>query len=134
MQSRTASSLMFLIATIIPSFANAEWSHVPVEGFEGKIYVDKSSIQRSGSMSRMLSLSDFQRPSPVIRRGRDRYMSITYETEYDCQRKQYRNTLSTLHSLRMGMGQIFNNTIRLNEWTSIEGQRRWKASWEIACN
>jgi len=94
------------------------------------IYVDISSISRSGSIASMRVLFDNDRVEIVS--GREVRSSIT-GYEYDCQSKSYRSIRYGLYGGQMGSGQALIDISKVQPWRATEIGGSQEFNWKIAC-
>ena len=104
---------LFVLLAVLSSSALAEW--VPIIRSELAIYyVDATSIRRDGNKIKMLELVDYKK-AKLAGNGKP-YLSIKFQTEYDCRAEQYRILFFTSSSENMGAGDVVSSKNYTSEW------------------
>src|SRR4051794_33904979 len=102
--------LLYVLLTAAPSWA--EWTLVDGKGTTEEdlnVYVDLSTIKRSGSVVTMLDLFDDIAESK----------SMKSMAAYDCQAWVARRIYASFHSGHMGQGRLTMELDEQNAWSSI---------------
>ena len=108
----------------------AEWMHV---GHSDSLsfYIDLTTINKAGNTAKMWHLIDFKKPDKV-RLG----MSITANSEYDCQERRVRQIFASSHSGNMGGDEVVFSNSDVGKWEPVspDSITSMKAIlWRIAC-
>ena len=121
---------ILILLTVASGSAMGEW--VPVGGNDRfTLYSDPTTISKSGSMVKMLRLTDFKAVQGNIG---EHYMSTKRQDEYDCVRERRRIIFVAAHSKKMGEGYVVIRVInKLDDWKPISPGSQGEAMWEFAC-
>ena len=110
----------------------AEWTQIG-ESIDYTGYVDLSTIQRTGSFSKMWDLMDYKTP----RRGLGlSFLSQQGQSEYDCKSKKMRVISFAWFSGNLGNGRILHNStanLSTQKWNLVLPLSTSEALWNIAC-
>ena len=123
--------LLILILTIISSNVLADWTLVQT-GKESDEYVDSATIQVSGHLAKMWSLTNISKNIKNIRPG-EKAFAVKTVREYDCKEHKSRSLFVAWYNDYMGTGGI--------ERSSESPDAKWKevtpgireSCWKIAC-
>src|SRR4051794_1908329 len=91
-------TLLLLVVTS----AKAEWISIG-KNDSTVMYVDPTTIRKAGGKARIWSLFDFKAAESL---GSQSYMSSKSQEEFDCEQETVRTTYLSLHSGRMGSGEL----------------------------
>ena len=123
--------MLFFLLIFVSSSAMAEWVKV-VTPFDEKLttYADPSTIRKSGSRVKMLSMVDFKAAEEI---KNDIYVkSVKRQIEYDCKDEKKRLLSGELFSGNMGSGEIIS-TSKMGDWIPASLGTGNIKLWEIAC-
>ncbi len=95
------------------------------------IYVDPSTIRRSGNMVKMWNLLDYKTAQVIAKSGR--HLSQMAQAEYDCKEERVRVLYFSLHSEQMANGEIVYFDNKPGEWSPIPPSTINAEFWKIAC-
>ena len=110
--------------------ALAEWEDVgATDGFT--VYVDRSTIRRSGSLVKMWRLLDYKTIQTSASGGS--YLSSKSQREYDCKEELGRNRFTSWYSEKMGDGSLSRSDNNIGEWEPIPPDTVAERLWKIAC-
>ena len=101
-------------------------------GDSSTVYVDLTTIRRSGNMVKMWSLNDFKSVQD-IGHGRP-FMSLTSQNEYDCKEERSRQLYFTSHTEKMGNGAIAFSSTEITKWYPVPPAGGLRVSWDLVCN
>lgn len=122
--------LLSVVLVIVSANAIAEWGLL-ASGEGQDIYVDRSTIRRSGKTVKMWYLFDFWTPQQKF--GAVAYMSRKGQVEYDCQNEQSRQLYFSNHSGSMGGGNTLISQTTTSPWEPIPPESIVEGFWKIAC-
>ena len=123
--------MMAAALTTLSASAIAEWSQI-ASGDGQDIYVDRSTIRRSGKTVKMWNLLDLW--APKYKGTGDPYASSKGQVEYDCKNELARLLYFSNHSGQMGGGQtVDDRTIPNASWEPIPPESIVEGFWKIAC-
>ena len=124
--------LLAIALALFSTGAMAEWMTVgKSEGATGfTVYADQSTAKKTGGMSKMWSLFDFN----STRTSKDfQYLSYKQLVEYDCKNDKNRVLEYSLHSKHMAKsGAIFKNSVP-GKWQQTTPQSVSGNLLDIAC-
>lgn len=92
--------LLFLIASMCNE-ARAEWVKLAMTEQATVVYVDPTTIRRSGKKVKMWSMLDFKTPQRV---ADVTFRSTKAQHEYDCKEDQFRMLSFSAHFDNLGLG------------------------------
>jgi hypothetical protein len=110
--------------------AEAKWEKVASSPANGgtEMYVDRSTIRRSGNLARMWDLWDFK--SAHAFEGKP-YLSVRNQYEYDCAGRRARMVSTRGFSQHMGQGVQIASGDDVLKWESVDNtvfMNQWKAA------
>ena len=109
----------------------AEWTLIKDNAKSGeKTYIDKSSIERTGSLAKISSLTNYQRPSGV---GGRKHMSEKALVEYDCETHEFRKLGFNWYSGHDGEGEQIYSYRDLGTKQPIVSNSAEEVVWKIVC-
>ena len=120
--------LMMLLA-VVSNGAMAEWVKVG-SNKNTAIYVDQTTIQRAGNMSKMWQLTDFNTPNKDMG---EEYLSTKDQNEYDCKEAKLRRRASSQHSKNMGGGKVVYSDSYTSKWKPVPPDSGLEILWKFAC-
>ena len=112
--------------------ALAEW--VEIEKFEDgiRVFVERSSVRRSGDKAQLEHLVRWSEPQRD--EGLPPYLSTTVRTAYDCIGKREKYLSSTSYAGAMGNGaEVVADDNEAQGWYSISESSMEDKLWKIAC-
>ena len=126
------NTILILLLATVSSHAVAEWINISTNGKGSTIYADPSTIQKSGSRTKMWVLFDYRK---AITESGDKIMSVKKHEEYDCNKSQARLLYLSKYSGRFTEGKVvYVNDIPNNEWMPIvPGGSILEDLWRYAC-
>ena len=115
--------------------ASSKWDRVAVNpalviSDEVDVYVDRSTIIRSGNLVTMWDLLDFHTKQTV---AGDWYFSSKTHSEYDCKNKQVRELKRSRYAGMMGDGKVIYSNSDTTKWEPITPGTFGETLWKIAC-
>ena len=118
---------ILLIALLISTNAMAEWVGI------GKsknfiVYVDPTTIRKSGNMVKIWSLHDYK-----MAQGSIPYMSSRLEREHDCIEKWGRQLFLAFYSKNMGRGGSIWKDAEPRDWLPVAPGTIKEIVWKYAC-
>lgn len=96
--------------------AQAGWVVVS-DGGDYVAYADPDSISREGDRVRMSDLVDLKSPQNSPQGGQ--HSSSVAHSEFDCRTPRMRSLAFSLHSGRMGNGEVVETAVESGKWLSI---------------
>lgn len=121
--------VLMALLSAMSSSAIAEWIKVG-SNEKTAIYVDSTTIQRTGSMATMWHLIDFQTAKKDMG---EPYMSTKDQNEYDCSEKKLRRRAFSEHSKNMGEGAVVYSDSFTAKWRPVTPESGIQILWETAC-
>jgi hypothetical protein len=109
--------------------ANANWSFVDSTD-DGVLFVDKSTIRKTGNMVKMWILFDFNNKP---KHGRTSDRSRQSQDEFNCNDELWRERYSVSYSGNMGGGEVIDSFSTPTTWAPVGPTSIGKAMWNIAC-
>jgi hypothetical protein len=119
--------LLMLLA--VSGSAAAEWIQISSDEISVG-YADAATIVRTDNTAKMWSLFDFRK---FQLSGGTRYLSETWQHEYDCKDKRRRKSYLSVHSGNMARGAVIYSDVHKTEWKSIPTGSVMDLMWNIAC-
>ena len=123
--------LLTLMLAFMSTIAMAEWTEVEWKHVDGglTLYIDYTTIRKSGNKVKMLSLTDLV----VEKEGEIDLFSSRTQDEYDCKEKKMRQLFYALYSGSMGDGKMEHSDSEHQKWAPVEPGSMGEAMWKIAC-
>ena len=121
-----------LALVLLNGAALAEW--VEIEKFEDgiRVFVERSSVRRSGDKAQLEHLVRWSEPQRD--EGLPPYLSTTVRTAYDCIGKREKYLSSTSYAGAMGNGaEVVADDNEAQGWYSISESSMEDKLWQIAC-
>ena len=123
--------ILILILAVVSSNALAEWTLVQT-GKESNEFVDPATIQVSGNLAKMWSLTNISKNIKNIKSGEKAFVVKTVH-EYDCKEHKSRLLFVAWYNDYMGTGRIERSSERPDaKWKIVTSNIR-ESSWKIAC-
>ena len=124
--------LLAVALTLFSTCAMAKWTTVgKSEGATGfTVYADKSSAKKTGNLSQMWALFDFNSKRTT---KQFKYLSYKQRVEYDCGGKKDRILEYSLHSKHMGQGGAIYKYSKPSPWQAVAPDSVAEDLFEIAC-
>tara|TARA_B100000686_G_scaffold277648_1_gene297233 strand:+ start:560 stop:949 length:390 start_codon:yes stop_codon:yes gene_type:complete len=123
--------LVTLFLIFFSSNTLAEWVLLQA-GKESNEYIDSATIQSSGNLVKMWSLTNISKNIKNIRPG-EKSFTIKAIHEYDCKEHKSRALFISWYNDYMGTGRIVRSSETPDaKWKNIKLGIR-KSSWKIAC-
>ena len=121
-----------LALALLNGAALAEW--VEIEKFEDgiRVFVDRTSLRRSGDMAQLEHLVRWSEPQRD--EGLPAYLSTIVRTAYNCTSKREKYLSSTSYAGAMGNGaKVVADDNEAQGWYSISESSMEDKLWKIAC-
>ena len=131
MKTRKRFALTLALA-LLNGAALAEW--VEIEKFEDgiRVFVERSSVRRSGDTAQLEHLVRWSEPQRD--EGLPPYLSTSVRTAYDCIGKREKYLASTSYAGAMGNGaEVLADDDEVEGWYSISVASMEEKLWKIAC-
>lgn len=123
-----AGLMVFLV--VVSTSATADW--VRVHGNEKLIaFADSSSIRKKGNILKVLSLFDFKAENTLS--DGSTYMSIIRETEFNCKENLQRMVSFSIHSGKMGKGEVMESGSDPQDWKPVSKEGIAVDMMEFTC-
>jgi hypothetical protein len=122
--------ILILLLAVVSSNAMAEWVAVNRNKYATG-YADPATIVKDGNIATMWSLVDCKTITRFI--GGSPFMSIKSQEEFDCKEKKLRTLVYTLHSGRMGEGEVVFSDSNPSKWASALPENGMGDFLKIAC-
>ena len=121
--------LLGLMLLVVSGTASAAWT-VADENANNTLYVDRSTIRRSGNFVKMWNLFDYKKAKVI--RG-DSNLSARTQDEYDCAVEKLRQLAFTTFSGQMGSGAVNYTDSDTGKWEPVAPGSMGETMWKIAC-
>lgn len=121
--------LMILLA-VVSSRAMAEWVMVGSSGGDMTTYVSPATIHKDGNIVKMWYMHDFK---SVQESAGDRFLSITFQGEYDCKEVKSRILSYTWYSGNKGGGNVKLTETSPANWNSVFPGSTEETVFKYAC-
>ncbi len=124
--------IVLMLLAMVSSGAAAAWVKIGSVSSSGgyDVYVDRTTIRRSGNMVKMRHMFDYKTVQTV---AGERYLSATGQNEYDCKHERSRLLYFTWHSGNMGKRDVVTTGNRPSEWTPVPPGSVGEVKWKVAC-
>lgn len=123
-------SIVALLLAAMSTGAMAEWVEVGSNEIS-TVYVDPATIRRSGDMAKLWSLIDLK--SPQRNKGSAPFLSSKTQQEFHCKEERFRILYLSLHSGKMGNGDVVYSENVLDKWTPVPPESGAEGFWDVAC-
>jgi hypothetical protein len=126
-----AGFLVLTLAIFSGGASAADWTLIRDDTKTGeKTYVDKSIVVRTGSLARMWSLTNYQRPKGVAGR---KHLSEKTLVEYDCKTRESRKIEFSWYSRHDGEGELVYKNPDFGTMLPVIPNSAADTAWKIAC-
>jgi hypothetical protein len=122
--------ILILLLAVVSSNAMAEWVAVNRNKYATG-YANPATIVKNGNIAVMWSLVDCKTITRFI--GGPPFMSIKSQEEFDCKEKKLRTLVYTLHSGKMGEGEVVYSDSNPSKWASALPESGMGDFLKIAC-
>ena len=119
---------MLALAAVSTSAA-AEWVSIGDQG-QAEVFVDKSTITRSGDLAKMWSLQELKSPGSA---GGAAYVSLKRQDEFDCKDPRARGVQIGAYPQPKGEGQAVASEKGSGAWAKVVPGSTNEVLWKIAC-
>ena len=122
--------ILVLFFSVASNNAMAEWVE---DGHSDSmtVYVDRSTIRRTGNMATMWILNDYEK-SPELGEGFRR--SVKVQMEFDCTEEKARYLYSVNYFGNMGSGDVLHKNASTSLWEPAVPRSISQSLWKIACH
>ena len=122
-----------IVVAVMLAVSSAAWADWVTLGGNDKfdVYVDTSTIRKSGDKAKMWHLMDFKTSKEL--QG-DPYLSSKSQSEYDCKDERERTLYFTQHSGQMSDGNVvYSSSGTPSNWTPVSPGSIGESLWKVAC-
>jgi len=109
--------------------AAADWVSLGDVG-DAELFVDRTTIVRSGDTVKMWSVSNLKAPHSA---NGATYVSLKRQDEFDCTGSRMRGLQISAHPQPLGEGQAVASEKGSGAWTAVTPQAINEILWKIAC-
>ena len=109
--------------------AAAEWVSIGDQG-QAEVFVDRTTITRSGSTAKIWSISELKTPGSA---NGVAYVSLKRQDEFDCQGGRTRGVQISAHPKPMGEGAAIVSEKGSGAWTPVNPDSPSETLMKIAC-
>ena len=121
-----------LALAMLSAVARAEWQEIARFEDNTRIYVDRKTVQRDGTIAQALHLVRWGEPQADP--GLPPYLSTVVRTAYDCTGKKERYLASTSYAGNLGDGAtVVADEDEAEGWCSISEDSMEEKIWRVAC-
>jgi len=110
--------------------AAAEWVSLGDQG-NAELFVDRSTIVRSGDRATMWSIDALKTPGSA---NGGAYVSLKRQDEFDCAGSRMRGVQISAHPEPMGEGPAVASEKGSGAWTPVTPDSISEVLWKIACD
>jgi hypothetical protein len=132
-QLRPSMFKTFLSAMLLTIWSCAVHAAWVVESKEDRftVYLDPSSVVKSGDSARVWTLYDYQ----ALQTGGDgqKYRSVRIQTEIDCKQGRLRLFTLLFHSGPMATGEAVASEPGATDWEPVLEANKATGLWKLAC-
>ena len=130
---KTSTRLIAALAFVtLSAAAHAEWQEIDRFDDDTRIYVDRKTARRDGTMAEILHLVRWGEPQ--VDPGLPPYLSTVVRTAYDCTGKKERYLASTSYAGNLGNGAtVVADEDAAEGWSSISEDSMEEKIWRVAC-
>lgn len=126
-----SKAAFWILLVVVSSNAQAEeWVAVNRNEYATG-YAYPATLIKQGNLARMWSLVDCKTISNFI--GGPPFMSIKSHEEFDCQTKKLRTLAYSLHSEKMGGGEVVLSDTTPGQWEPVLPGSQIELFWNLAC-
>jgi len=122
--------LVMVLLLCVATSTLASWERSEADPVGDDVYFEPASIRRHGNIVRMRVLMDGKKAASV---EAEQYRSIKAEIEFECVQSQMRVYFLSLHTQKMGGGNIVRFGPVDNDWRLVEAGGNSVALLEQAC-
>ena len=122
--------VVMMVLAVASGLAAAAWTKVATTESDTDIYVDRTTIVRSGHLATMWILEDRKVPDTFAGKT---FLSARLQFEYDCKDNQRRVLQSSLYSGQKAGGSNVQTGTKAGPWRPISPGRVSETLWKIAC-
>jgi hypothetical protein len=124
--------IFMVLLTMINHTALAEWTFI--EGNDKqKAYADPATLHKMGDRVIIWSMLDLK-DAAKLSDGKP-FLSWTTQYEFECKKRQSRILAASMHSEKMGGGEITNSLdFESPQWEVIASNSKGEALWKFACD
>ena len=116
---------------IVATSSHAEWQKIGTEVQGATAYIDRSTVQKSGNLSKVLVMVDFAKPE--MKNDQKPYSSMTYLWEFNCTQSKRRPLAINRYSGNKASGTVLKSIPENPEWQFVLPQTIYASAQEIAC-
>ena len=121
--------LTMAVLAVASGGAAAQWVTMGDNG-QAEIYIDKTTIARSGDTAKMWSLQELKQPGSA---GGAAYVSLKRLDEYDCKEARMRGVEISAFPQPMAQGTAVASEKGSGAWTKVAPDSAIEKMWKIAC-
>jgi hypothetical protein len=122
--------LLLLLLAVVSSSAMAGWVAVNHNKYATG-YANPATIVKDGNIVKMWTLVDCK--TMTLFNGGSPFMSIKIQEEFDCKEKKLRTLVYTLHSVKMGEGDVIFSDSNPSKWEPVIPDGEMEDFLKIAC-
>ena len=127
---RLSMIFSFLLAGVSVAHAGQAGLSILRETRDGILYLDRDSIEKQGTIQRVMSTQDFHRVQNLD--GHD-YLSAKAWYEVDCAAKKIRQVSLEVFPENMAMGGAVHSKTEPQPWTDADDNSRTGVVWKGVC-
>lgn len=122
-----------LVLAILSNGALAEWQGI-ASNDGSDLYIDRTTIRKSGTTVKMWSLVDYK----VLQKLQNSAASTPYRSskdqyEYQCEEEKVRSVYFSLHTEKMGEGEISVSNNSVSAWMPIPPKSGLERMFQVVC-
>lgn len=125
----TKKTLLAITLALSSMAASAAWEKAAANDTQA-LYIDRSSIRKSGNMAKMWAMTDLNKPLII---ANESALSTKRQDEYDCKRERLRTVFFAFYSGHMGGGETLISNPKALDWAPVAPGTMSQSLWEAAC-
>lgn len=127
------SKFLFLILFFFTTSSFASWKFLAENG-GSKVYIESSSLKKSGSIVDVTWLSDMEPHTSGGRRGRPlvTITSIRFDSQLDCANRKYRIVNRSSYSDHLAVGYVDGEFVN-GTWQDLKDMSLWIMVMNAVC-
>ena len=122
-------TLLAITLALSSMAASAAWEKAAANDTQA-LYIDRSSIRKSGNMAKMWAMTDLNKPLII---ANESALSTKRQDEYDCKRERLRTVFFAFYSDHMGGGETLISNPKALDWAPVAPGTMSQSLWEAAC-
>jgi len=127
--------ILMLLLAVVSLDVMAEWiggwKMLGSSGGEMTLYVNPSTLDKEGKTTKIWYMKDYK---SVQEEASDKYMSISFQGEYDCKESKGRTLSYIWYSGHKGSGNVIHTEETPDDWRSVVSGSVQESVFKYACD